>query len=125
MRPPPKYAGSDQGFTLIEALIALAILGMTAVALLSATEAHVARIGGLESRALAQLAAENHLAEIELGIAGDAGEAELLGYAFEITAERAATTDPDLARVDLTVTDAAGGAALRGFIGFVDTGGGR
>ena len=67
-------AGGEAGFTLIEALVALAILAMSAVALLSATEAHVARIGDLEARALAQLAAENHLAEIELGLAEDAAE---------------------------------------------------
>ena len=59
--------GNDAGFTLIESLVALAILAVSAVSLLMATEAYVARIDGLESRALAQLAAENRLAEIELG----------------------------------------------------------
>ena len=47
--------------------MALAILAVSAVSLLMATEAYVARIDGLELRALAQLAAENRLAEIELG----------------------------------------------------------
>ena len=61
----------EAGFTLIESLVALAILAVSAISLLLATEAHVARIDGLESRALAQFAAENRLAEIELGIEPD------------------------------------------------------
>ena len=116
-------AKDEAGFTLIEALIALAILAMSAVALLSATEAHVARIGGLEARALAQIAADNHLAEIELGAAGDTAEPTLLGRTFRVTADREPTEDPDLERIDLTVTDAGGETLLRGYVGFVHTGG--
>ena len=40
--------GSDAGFTLIESLVALAVLAVAAVSLLMATEAYVARIAGLE-----------------------------------------------------------------------------
>ena len=111
--------GQDSGFTLIESLVALAILGLSAVALLGATEAHVGRINGLEARTLAQIAAENHLAEIELGISGDEAETTLLGEDFRITAERRPTADPALERIDLTVTDADGDVALSGFTGFV------
>ena len=112
-------AGDEAGFTLIEALVALAILAMSAVALLSATEAHVARIGDLEARTLAQLAAENHLAEIELGLAEDAAEPTLLGRTFRVIADREPTDDPDLERITLSVADAEGEMVLRGYVGFV------
>lgn len=115
-------ARSDQGFTLIESLVALAILAFAAVSLLAASEAHVARIGGLESRALAEVAAENHLAELELGLAEDEAAAQLLGREFQITATRTPSPDPDLVQIDVTVTETATATTLRGFSGFIDGG---
>lgn len=110
----------EDGFTLVEALVALAILATGAVALLGATEAHVARIGGLETRALAQIVAENRLAEIELGLGAEPMEAPILDRRFAVAAETAETSDPELVRIDLTVADARTGiVALRGFVGFV------
>ena len=108
----------DAGFSLIEALVALSILAVSAISLLAATEAHVARIGGLESRALAQFVAENRLAELEVGIAGpDADPAVvMLGQEFRIAEARSPTTDPDLERIDLTVTDVARGETFAGFL---------
>jgi general secretion pathway protein I len=119
-RQPP--AGSDAGFTLIESLVALTILAVSAVSLLMATEAYVARIDGLESRALAQLVAENRLAEIELGLEPNPGPAVVLGRAFRVAETRTPTEDPELERVDVEVTDLARAATYRGFVGFVDTG---
>lgn len=110
----------EDGFTLIEALVALAILATSAVALLGATEAHIARIGGLETRALAQIAAENRLVEVELGFGVEPVEALILDRRFAVAAETAKTSDPDLVRIGLTVTDAEIGAvALRDFTGFI------
>ena len=119
--------GNDAGFTLIESLVALVILAVSAVSLLMATEAYVARIDGLESRALAQLAAENRLAEIELGADPDPDPepAALLGRSFRVTEVRTPTADPELERIDLEVTDLAVAATYRGFIGFVGTGSAR
>lgn len=113
-------ARGDAGFTLIESLVALAILATAAVSLLAATEGHVARIAGLESRALAQIAAENYLAELELGADADIGRTTLLGHDFEIAAARVPTADPDLVRLDIAVNDAGGASVLRGFVGFMD-----
>ena len=109
---------SDAGFSLIEALVALAVLAVSAISLLVATEAHVARIAGLESRALARFAAENRLAELELGIAGD-DAVSLMGQEFTIDVTRGETADPDLERIDLAVTDVARAETFRGFFGFV------
>lgn len=112
-------ARPDAGFSLIEALIALVVLALSAMALLAATEANVARISGLEFRALAQLAAENRLAEIELGVPDGDPATVLLGREFRISEARSPTADPDLTRIDLTVTDVARGDAFGGFYGFV------
>lgn len=109
----------EAGFSLIEALVALAILATAAVSLLAATEAHVARINGLEVRTLAQFAAENHLAALELG-AEPGGSETLLGYDFNVTSERTPTADPELMRLDISVRRPDGTAVLGGFVGFLD-----
>jgi general secretion pathway protein I len=110
----------DAGFTLIETLIALAILAMTAVAMLGATEAHIARISGLEYRAAAQWAAENYLVELTLGLEPEA-PAPMLGMQFDLQVEQTPTEDPDLQRVDITATDTADGRSYARLVGFVLT----
>ncbi len=112
---------SDAGFSLIEALVALVVLALSSISLLAATEAHVARIAGLEARALAQFAAENRLAELELGLAESDAPTVLLGQQFRIAERRSPTTDPDLERIDLTVTDLARDETFGGFYGFLAT----
>jgi general secretion pathway protein I len=114
---PPR---AEAGFTLIESLVALAILAVSAISLLAATEAHVARIGSLEARALAQFAAENALAELELGLEPDAGPLDMGGRTFRVAVRLAPTADPELERVDLAVTDVGTGTTYRGFTGFVE-----
>ena len=52
----------DAGFSLVESLVALAVLAIASTALLVASQGYVRRIVGLEDRALAQIAAENALA---------------------------------------------------------------
>ena len=110
---------ADAGFTLIESLVALTVLALTAVALLGATQAHVARIGSLESRAAAGWALENHLAEASLGLAPAPGPVPLLGIGVYISALSTATTDPDLMRLDLTASLGADNAPLARLTGFV------
>ena len=111
----------DSGFTLIESLVALAVLAVSAVWLLMATEDHVARIDDLEWRTLAQLAAENRFAEIELGLKPDPDPADLLGRSFRVTEVRTPTTDADLERIDIAPTDLAFAAPYWGSVGFVDS----
>jgi general secretion pathway protein I len=108
----------DAGFTLIETLIALAVLSMTAVAMLGAVEAHIGRISALEYRAAAQWAAENHLVELTLGLEPEA-PAPMLGLQFEVLAEQTATEDPNLQRVDITATDTVDGRQYARLVGFI------
>lgn len=113
---------SDAGFTLIETLVALAVLAMSAVALLGATEAHIARIGDLETRAVAQWTAENMLAELTLGLEPDLAPPPMLGVSLLLTAPQTATSDPDLTRVDITAADGRNGRIYGRLTGFIDTG---
>lgn len=112
---------ADSGFTLIETLVALAVLAISAIALLGATEAHVARIGGLEQRAAAGWAAENHLVEQTLGLAPPADPEPMLGYPVHLTTLATATTDPDLMRLDITASIGTNPAPVTRLTGFVFT----
>lgn len=108
----------ETGFTLIETLVALAVLAVSSVALLGATEAHLARIGALEYRAVAMLAAQNYLAEATLGLEPET-TAVLLGVSLEVTAQRMATAEPVLQRLDIRVADATDGRVYARLTGFV------
>lgn len=108
----------EAGFTLIETLVALAVLALSSMAFLGATEAHVARVGALEYRAAALLAAQNYLEEATLGLDPET-ETVLLGVAFTVTAEREPTAQADLERLHIAVSDVAGGKVYAQLVGFV------
>lgn len=112
----------DAGFTLVETLVALAVLATSAVALLGATEAHIGRIADLEGRAAAQWAAENALAELSLGLPVDGPAEPMLGIALTLAVATTAGSDPDLSRVDITATETASGRTYARLTGFLDTG---
>lgn len=112
----------DSGFTLIEALVALSILALAAVALIGATEAHIRNVNGLEARAIAQWIAENRLVELKLS-GGVPPEERLsvtmLGRAWWVDSRLKPTTDPDLAAVEIRVgmaEDSQPTATLGGFL---------
>ncbi|MEO8241426.1 MAG: type II secretion system minor pseudopilin GspI [bacterium] len=106
------------GFTLIEALIALAILAITAVSFLRATEANVARVTALETRAAASWAAQNRLAELTLGTPVPSEPVELLGRSYKVDVATTPTADPQLNRIDIsaTLTDQTASTQLTGFV---------
>jgi general secretion pathway protein I len=112
---------TDAGFTLIETLVALAILAMSAVSLLGATEAHIARINALETRAAAQWVSENYLAELALGLSPSDDPAPMNGITFTVAATRTATRDPDLEQVEIVARDTVDGRDYGPLTGFVDT----
>jgi general secretion pathway protein I len=114
------------GFSLLEALAALAILAVAAAALIGAAETHVGRIEALERRTLAGFVAENRLTELRLAGAAAASvePREFAGRDWSVEVSPSATDDPDLGRVDLVVRDERGGVQAR-LTGFIDQGGGR
>ena len=69
----------DAGFTLIEALVAMAVLALGAVSLLSATQGHSKRITELSDRVAARWAAEYRLSEVRAGVPTGAEPLEVYG----------------------------------------------
>ena len=106
------------GFTLIETLVALAVLAVSSVALLGAVQAHLGRIGALEYRVAALIAAQNYLAEVTLGLVPE-GATSLLGIGFSVSSLRGATDDPAVQRLDIAVADQADGKVYARLTGFV------
>lgn len=121
--------GGEDGFSLIEALVALLILGVTTAGLIRAAEAHVDSIRGMERRAAAQWVAENRLAEARLGIPAPATVA-MMGSRWTAGVAEAATADPDLRAVTVAVAavgESTPPVTLAGFrdAGTTTRGGGR
>ena len=125
MRRDRAMFAAARGFTLIEALIALAILAIAAAALLGAAGTQIDHVGRLESRALAELAAENRLAELRLAHAAPAAghERVVMGRSeWDVAVSPAATSDPDLVEVRISVSEIGARGALLDLIGFIDAG---
>lgn len=121
------HRAQDAGFTLIEALVALGILSTAAVFLLAATQSHIAHTGEIADRRTALWVAENRLVELELGMNDLPSEVVMLGGVWQISIDRATTSDPELERVDIRVAsaDAASRSALALLTGFVERRKGR
>lgn len=111
----------NAGFTLIETLVALVVLAVTSVALLTATEAHITRIGGLEARAAAGWVTQNYLAELSLGLTPVSPPA-MLGLTFTVAETRNPTKDPALTQITLTASEPGSTTAFGHLTGFLDTG---
>ena len=113
-------AKNEAGFSLIEALVALAILAVSAAALITAAEHHVRRIGQLEARAGALQAAQNHLAEMQGGAPVSATH-DIDGVRYETTARTAPTDDSAILSVRVSAAEAGRAGELAVLDGFVLT----
>lgn len=117
MTPP----ASQQGFSLIEALVALAVLAIATVGLIGAVEQHIDSTRGIERRTIAMLIAENRLAELEVGAPeADAPDVEMLGRRWQVQATRRGTDDPAMDRVHVAVSAAGEETPLAQLDGFLE-----
>ncbi len=114
------------GFTLLEVLVALAVLAIALGALLQATSASSATQAELRARTIAGWVADNALVELRLGTTWPSpgsrlgGEETMLGARWRWDMAVQATPDPDLRRLEVTVRDPGGnpvGIPLIAFLG--------
>lgn len=111
----------EDGFSLIEALVALAVLAIATVGLMRAVESHIDSTRGLERRAAAMWVAENRLAELELGgQAGKAAEVDMLGRRWRVQVTQTPTEDAEIIKLRIAVFEGAERAPLASLDGFVD-----
>lgn len=61
MRPRGCTASTERGFTLVEVLVALAVLSLAVVALINAQSASLATISALDDQLYAEIVAENEM----------------------------------------------------------------
>ncbi len=110
----------ENGFTLIEAMVAMAILAIAAAGILRAAQAYVDTSRGLERRASAQWVAENALAEAGAGMGGaDWQDAPMLGWRWQVRTHVEPSADRDLRQIVIDVRapdETTPTVTLRGFV---------
>lgn len=109
------------GFTLIETLVALAVLAVGAMALLSGAERYTANTRGLEDRIVARWVAENALSAVTLNLPIEQRWIEAAGIVWRVDLETQSLPNSGLSMVTARVSDAAAGqdaslVALTGYL---------
>ena len=113
----------ESGFTLIESMVALVILGIASVGIVRAVEAHVDQLRQLDQRAAAQWVAENALAEARLGLpAGTSSHAAMLQWQWSVRTRLSNSDDPDLSLATVEVSPQGTDSPMVTLRGFVDSG---
>jgi general secretion pathway protein I len=118
--PYAKPRDPSAGFTLIEALVAMAVLAVGAVSLLSAVETQTVRVSDVQDRTVARWVAQNRLTALRLGLEERAARERMMGLDWTVTEERAATPDPALEAVTVRVGPA-DGVPLVALLGYIPT----
>lgn len=113
----------ENGFSLIEVLVAITILSIAGAALIRTAQDHAGRLTRLEASMLAQIVAANRLVELRLN--GDVrrlpGEVVMGGEIWRIETHLRPTSDPDLAQADIFVFGPGQSQSVGELTGFVDT----
>lgn len=104
-------ARRHDGFTLVEVLVALAVVSIALVAGLQATAALTRNALRQSDMLLAQVCAENELSRVRLarqmpGIGETTTTCDQAGQRFNVVLEVAPTPNPNFLRVDARVTQA-------------------
>ena len=112
-----KRKGS-RGFTLIEVLVALAVVAITLAAGLQATGALTRAASRQSDQWLAQLCAENELTRLRLvrqlpGVGETTVPCEQAGHTLQVRLAVVPTPNPNFRRIDAVVEGEVDGAATR------------
>ena len=99
------------GFSLLEVLVALAIISLSVLALLGLQTQQLRGISGLETRLMAEIVAENQLVETMIlrqapRIGVTRGQEEMGDLRFEWERQVAQATDTGVVRIDVRVQEA-------------------
>lgn len=116
-----------QGFTLVEVLVAVAVLAIALGAVISGMARYTSNTAYLRQKTVALWVAHNRMTELVLepkwpDIGKSDGEVEMAGAEWEWKVEVKKTQDEQLRRIDLEVRAAGNGdkrpvlAALSGFV---------
>lgn len=114
-----------RGFTLVEVLVAVAVLAIAMAAVISAMARQADNAGYLKQKTLALLVAHNRLAELQIqgktpGTGRADGKVEMSGVEWKWQTEVRPTEDDRLRRVEITVSGPAQSsgslAQLTGFL---------
>lgn len=96
------------GFTLIEVVVALAVIAIGLAAVIKATGVVTKNTAQLNERTIAMWVAQNAMAQFELDLEGDAGKEtkgseEMAGVEWHWSKSIEDTQDPDIKRVEIQV----------------------
>lgn len=111
-------ARGDTGFTLIEVLVAMAVLAVASVGFVRATEAHIDLLARLEARVAGMRAADDALVAARLGLpATEPGVAGATpAHSWRTTVASRPSDDPDISAITVTATDGNATVVAHGFV---------
>lgn len=119
---------SDRGFTLIEVIVAMLVIGLGMLGVIQAVSQTASNSGYLRDKAIAHWVAMNRLTEIRLqktapGIDKTSDEVEMAGRRWKWTMNVTQTPVETIRRIDISVrpADAKEGASLASVTGFYGT----
>ena len=119
-----KLLPPQAGFTLLEVLVAMAVLAIAMGAIIGAATQSIQTVGALRDQTFAGWVALNQVNALLLDSepwpedGSRRGEAELAQRAWRWEARFEATDDPDLRRVEVTVRASADGPTLNALVAF-------
>lgn len=118
-----RCAACVAGFTLVEVLVALAIVSVALMASLRAVGALTENLADLRARTLAQWSAENRLAQIRVQaewppVGSSRYDCTQAGVALECREDVFATPNASFRRVELSVFESGRGHRLARLVGF-------